>query len=160
MKIDNYKKERIIENKKRDLEDYEKVASDLDELEFALRNYKYKVIDKRFFEKYFTVEKGGHKYTRFRITLKPCSDYNRIFVGQGQGGYDVVIGNRDREHVHDNVKRAFDMFMEKIKEQKEEIRKIEEYDYMQLQKDLIALRQFVPQALWLAALEEYPVKWG
>jgi hypothetical protein len=164
----NIKEEKIEETQKY-IDNIKEELSILLKLEKSLLGYDKKIIDKRFFEKYFFIpdENGepskrydGSLFTSLSISKNEYS-WGKPYKIHLKGYASIDLDNREREHI-------LSVCLERVKNDKDNIEKIEDdlaktkaVDLDKVVKEIrnVCIENSVPTSLWGKILDDYSVKY-
>lgn len=137
------------------------ILSVLDSLKKALIDYDKKIIDKRFFEKYFSIKKDEYRdWTKYSLS-KPRYSFDKH-------AYEIYLGKEDKLELAARSKTCIlDAIEEKIKyidnnvaryeKEKEEVTSIDEE---LLKKDILAVyEKHNKPSIWQSVLDDYSIKY-
>jgi hypothetical protein len=142
---------------------YEKVMTACVELLQALETHTGKMVDKRFFEKHFTVMSDGHTYVRYSFYGKryDFDTYNySLYLGSGNNGERLELQTRETRELVEKLQKRHGECYEMIESYTAKITELENFDEQALVNDLIAVyEKHGKPEVWGKVLESYEVKY-
>lgn len=157
-------KENIVSSKiseaKTAIDRFGKDLEAINELEAALKTHTGKLVDKRFFEKHFTISNEYRNWTKYNL-LPPAYDWSkynhRLYISQS---VSLELQTRETIEILEALKLEREKIETWIKDRQARIVELSSINEKQLIRDLQAVyKKHGKPSIWGAVLDTFEVKY-
>lgn len=142
---------------------YNSVILSCIELLQALETHTGKMVDKRFFEKHFTIKNEYHNYTKYSYVGKQYNfdTYNySIYLGTSSNGEKLKLQTRETSELVNALKERHQTAFAMVEKYTSEIEKLTAFDENAMVQDIIAIyHRYGKPDIWGSVLSSYDVKY-